>query len=326
MILVLTTQAGDYSHINIVDWLSYLKADFLIVTGESLINGESNFVVKNNEIYIDGLNLTEKVSCVFYRRWVAGELLELTEDPFLNKQLNRNIVSELYEIRNYLYDNLREAVWIPEVGSVTVNKLSVLNQANEIGLNVPDYLITNSKDELKEFYYKNNGKIITKAIGNFTKVHTKNNYSINPIYTKEIDSYIIDSISEKFSPSFFQETIEKKYEYRILYFNKKCYPVLILSQENKLTQIDSRLHDEAFEARLAPVDIDQVLEDKIIELMELLDLNIGCLDFLYSMENKYYFLEVNPVGQFGGYSARCLLDFEKEIVKELVRIDEAKKC
>lgn len=325
MILILTTQAGDYSHIKIVDWLNHLNADYLIITGESLINGQSKFNIQNNEIFINDVNLTKNVSCVFYRRWVAGELLEITNDTLLNRQLNHNIVSELYEIRNYLYDNLKEAFWIPEANSVIVNKLSVLTQASKIGLDVPDYIVTNSKKILKEFYYKNNKKIITKAIGNFTKAHAKNNFIINPIYTKEVNDLMIDSVSESFPPSLFQKAIDKKYEFRILYFNKKCFPTLILSQENKLTEIDSRLHDEDFQARLAPVNIEQSLENKIIELMEALNLNIGCLDFLYSTDNKYYFLEVNPVGQFGGYSERSLLNFEKEIVKELIRIDETRK-
>lgn len=39
MILILTTEAGDYSHKNIVDWLKYYGADYLILTGESIYRG-----------------------------------------------------------------------------------------------------------------------------------------------------------------------------------------------------------------------------------------------------------------------------------------------
>ena len=37
MILVLTTQAGDYSHLKLVDWLNFSNADFLVITGESVL-------------------------------------------------------------------------------------------------------------------------------------------------------------------------------------------------------------------------------------------------------------------------------------------------
>src|SRR5690606_17083390 len=204
------------------------------------------------------------------------------------------------EIRTFLWNNLKNAIWIPEVGPVSVNKLSNLDLAKSIGFNVPDYMVTNSKDDLNRFFLKNEGKIITKAIGNFQNAQTMDGFLVNSIYTKQVDTTLIKLLPEKFALSFFQKLIEKKHEYRILYFNKKCYSALILSQEQELTKIDSRLQDEDAEARLVPVDISEKLSHTIIQFMEKLNLNTGCLDFLHGLDDKYYFLEVNPVGQIGG--------------------------
>lgn len=325
MILVLTTQAGDYSHIRIIDWLNYLKANYLTITGESLLLGQEKLALKNGQVFYNDTNLFKDVTCVFYRRWITGSQVQITDDTRLNKSLNRNMVSEMYEIRNFLYKNLKNVIWVPDADSVNVNKLYNLEQAKRFGLNVPNYIITNSKEELIRFYNENDGKIITKAIGNFQKGYTEDGLLVNPIYTKIVDSSIIDFLPERFILSFFQKFIQKQYEYRILYFNKRCYSTMILSQENDLTKVDSRLNNDTIEARLVPIDISVELENKIIQFMCSLNLNIGCLDFLHSLDNQYYFLEVNPVGQFGGYSERCLLDFEKDIVKELVRIDNEHK-
>jgi len=47
-----------------------------------------------------------------------------------------------------------------------------------------------------------------------------------------------------------------------------------------------------------------------------LDLNCGSLDFIKSGD-KYYFLEVNAIGQFLGLSFICNYSLEKEIATYL---------
>lgn len=70
MILLLTSESGDLSHIEIVNWLEYFRADYMIITGESFLRGDVNFVYKDDIIICNGRNLTKEVSVVFYRRWL----------------------------------------------------------------------------------------------------------------------------------------------------------------------------------------------------------------------------------------------------------------
>lgn len=322
MILVLTTQAGDFSHLKFIDWLNYLGASYLIITGESILKGEKIFSIIDNNVYYDKVNLTKEVSCVFYRRWFTSSDVQISTDEYLNDSINRNLTSEMYEIRNFLFSNLKRAVWIPGADTINVNKLSVLAEAGKCKLNVPEYIVTNSKTDLLGFYNKYDGKIITKAIGNFQKSYTRKGEIINPIYTKNIDENLIRNLSNTFFPSIFQEMIVKKHEYRIIYFNEKCYATAILSQENSLTILDSRINNNAVESKIVAVKLDADIEFKITHLMKNLNLPIGSIDLLHSIDDKYYFLEVNPVGQIGGYSERCLLNFEKDVIEELIRIDK----
>lgn len=322
MILVLTSQAGDFSHLKFIDWLNYFDASYIIITGESILKGEKSFSIISDNIYYNDINLTKEVSCVFYRRWFTSLDMQISTDEYLNDSINRNLTSEMYEIRNYLFSNLKNAVWIPGADTINVNKLSVLAEAVKCKLNVPEFIVTNSKTDLLKFYEKFEGKIITKAIGNFQKSYTKTGEIINPIYTKNIDEHLIRNLSDTFFPSIFQEMIVKKHEYRIIYFNEKCYATAILSQENNLTILDSRINNDSVESKIVAVKLDADIELKIANLMKNLNLPIGSIDLLHSIDNKYYFLEVNPVGQIGGYSERCLLNFEKDVVEELIRIDK----
>jgi glutathione synthase/RimK-type ligase-like ATP-grasp enzyme len=58
------------------------------------------------------------------------------------------------------------------------------------------------------------------------------------------------------------------------------------------------------------------VEQKISILMNKLDLNCGSLDFIKS-GNNFYFLEINPIGQFLGLSYKTNSNLEKKIAEYL---------
>lgn len=58
MILVLTTEEGDFSHVKIIDWLIHFGADYKIMSGESILKGEADFTVIDGSIMYDGINIT----------------------------------------------------------------------------------------------------------------------------------------------------------------------------------------------------------------------------------------------------------------------------
>lgn len=323
MILVLTSEAGDFSHLKFIDWLEYYQADYQILSGESIFRGETKLSLKNDELFINDRNYTKEVNVVFNRRWLTtSELPEITNDKDLNIGIIKTLSTELYELRNYLAINLKNAVWIPKINNLQVNKITILKKANQIGLKTPKYIITNNKNQLIKFF-NSNERIITKAIGNFPKNYTSNNFLVNPIYTKLLTKALINNLPSSFFVSIFQEYITKKKEYRVLYFNTKCYTVEILSQENNFSIIDSRAKEkEEDEIRLQRANLPRSYEKKIVEFMKSIELNIGCIDVLESSSGELFFLEVNPVGQISGYSLRGNLNFEKEIVEQMIVLDE----
>ncbi|WP_064966005.1 hypothetical protein [Tenacibaculum ovolyticum] len=322
MILVLTTEAGDFSHTKFIDWLKYYKADFEILTGESIYRGDNKITVKEGEVFLNGRNYTNDVNVVFNRRWLTvDELPEISNDKILNHDIKRTLSSELYQLRGYLESNLTNAIWIPKIYNLNVNKVVILDKAKKNGLKVPNYIVTNNKFELITFFKKYDS-IITKAIGNFPKNYSEDNLLINPIYTKIVTEELIDNLPSSFFLSIFQEYIPKVKEYRVMYFEGDCYTVEILSQENNFSKIDSRdKENEQSEVRLQKKNLPKHFEDKITKLMKSIQLNIGSIDVLETKEGELYFLEVNPVGQISGYSYRANLNFEKKIVEKMIILD-----
>lgn len=322
MILLLTSESGDLSHIEIVNWLEYFRADYMIITGESFLRGDVNFVYKDDVIICNGRNLTKEVSVVFYRRWLYPSNVVLTKDSLLNKTLLRNLYNETLEVCDFLSSHLKNAIWIPSYQSVCVNKLAVLNYANKVGLLIPKTIVTTSKKELLSFVKKCKNGCITKAIGNYTNIKSDKGLWAKPIYTKEVDTdFITNKCPSQFSISLFQENIPKCLELRIFYFMGVFYTVSIISQNSSLTSTDSRISKEDDFSTIAPYNLDSRICDKLRNLFSLLKLNTGSVDMVLTPENKYVFLEINPVGQFGGYSRRAGLNIEKEIVKKLIKFD-----
>lgn len=323
MILVLTTEAGDFSHLRFVDWLNYYNADYFILTGESIFTGRNKLTLIDNQLFINDINLTKEVNVVFNRRWLTTiELPKISEDKILNNDIKINLSREINELLDFLNINLSNALWIPNLKSTMVNKLAVLETAKNIGIDIPYYLVTNQKYKLLDFLQKHK-QVITKAISNFKKLSTSDNILINPIYTKIVTSDLAERLPDTFFMSMFQQYIPKEKEYRVLFFNDQFYTAELLTQENDFSTIDSRKVDKKdSDIRIIKSDLPNEVKTKLDLLMHKLNLNIGCID-LIKYQNRYYFLEVNPVGQIEGYSTRANLNFEKQVVEFMIEYDKA---
>jgi glutathione synthase/RimK-type ligase-like ATP-grasp enzyme len=93
--------------------------------------------------------------------------------------------------------------------------------------------------------------------------------------------------------------------------------VAILSQVADQTEVDWRkggridLHHEA-------IDLPQNIIDSCIELMSKLNLRFGAIDLVCDLNGDYWFLEINPNGQWAWIENQTKLPIASAIVDELV--------
>lgn len=59
--------------------------------------------------------------------------------------------------------------------------------------------------------------------------------------------------------------------------------------------------------------------------MNNLKLKNGSIDIIRGVDNNYYFLEVNPVGQFGMVSNPCNYNIEEKFALKLIELQNEKK-
>lgn len=312
MILILS-RTDDYDTNLVIEWLRFYKIPFFRLNDEELMNGLTKLKYFNNEIYLSNdleIKLNE-IKVVWFRKF--GFLTDFENDLGRNSDIMNYVTNEFKSLSTYLIDLLRDKKWLFN-RKLVVSKLEMLDKANKAKLNCPNTLICTSKSDLNIFFLKNNKSLITKSIGDAKYIKHENNCF-------NFQTHIITDIRKfksKFSPSFFQEYVEKEIEIRTFYLDGKCYSMAIFSQNNEKTKLDFRNYDLQNPNRFVPYKLPDLLEEQIDEFMKSINLNTGSLDIIKSSKNgKFYFLEVNPSGQFGMTGNPCNYNLHQKVANYL---------
>jgi ATP-GRASP peptide maturase of grasp-with-spasm system len=326
--IFILAQDGDRSVNDVMFWLNAIGKyevrrinddDDITFMELSVVDGKSSFSICT----ASGINVdSDEIHAYWYRR---GELkynhLKLESEPNNNlyDALNNYYRTEWGHTAQYLHFLLKtmETNIIGSYDDADTNKLICLEAAKRLGFNVPKSIISNNLKNIKRFI-ESNKRTITKGIwgpGYFAQDSTGyESFSIpTTLYTIE-DLEIVTG--GDFQPTHFQEYIEKKFEVRSFYLDKVIYSMAIFSQNNEKTAIDFRNYDDERPNRIVKFKLPVEIEDKTISLMEHLGYSTGSLDFIFDGQ-EYYFLEVNPVGQFGWLSRYCNYYLEREIARQL---------
>lgn len=121
------------------------------------------------------------------------------------------------------------------------------------------------------------------------------------------------NVFNKFYPSLIQKYIDKLFEVRSFVLNDRIFSMAIFSQ--KQTDANHDYRKGYSNVRTCSIKLPKEIEIKIIKLLNELKLRSGSIDLIYSKSKEFYFLEVNPSGQFNFLSEACNYNIENEIVK-----------
>ncbi len=99
-------------------------------------------------------------------------------------------------------------------------------------------------------------------------------------------------------PMFFQEYVEKAAEYRVTVVGGEVYACRIESQRaGGKTAVDWRNYNVAATPHYA-ADLGDAMTGKLIRLVRMLGLTFGAVDLVEDPDGEFWFLEVNPQGQW----------------------------
>jgi|GEM_PF-3764545 len=198
-----------------------------------------------------------------------------------------------------------------------INKIQMLESAKKAGMQIPKTIVTTQKKDVANFI-GHHPKIISKSLDlNFIFHDNKRSKLVHGL-TCEISVEDIQSFPDNFPLTLFQENIVKVLELRIFFVGSDNYTSAIFSQRSKYTEQDYRNYDDDFPNRVTPFILPLDFNQKINEFKRLTGLKTGSIDVIVNSLNEYYFLEVNPQGQFMANSEYCNYYLDKKTANFII--------
>jgi ATP-GRASP peptide maturase of grasp-with-spasm system len=331
MLVLLSKSEFDSTTEDIIDWLLLLEEDFVRINGEQfmdVINFNRSETRNRSVISLeyDGrtINTSQIKKKIWLRRRYSAAMFDNIRGALNTVSVDHRTYSNLLkhtmeEYRAY-YDLFEEYLathfeLVPN--KLQVNKIDMLASARKAGLLIPETLVGNSREQIKEFQQRVNKDIILKPLTDVA--HFYADEFIYKMFTAKLSKKDISALDDKFFPVFVQEYIEKEFELRIFYLDGECYSMAIFSQLSNSTSIDFRDFDFRDPVRFVPYKLDSNNYKKIKRFMKMVNLKMGSIDMIKDKTGNFYFLEVNPSGQFGFESLSCNYGLEKKIAEYLIK-------
>lgn len=180
--------------------------------------------------------------------------------------------------------NAFDGEWVNGISETETasNKLIQMKVAKECGFHLPKTIVTQNKTDLLNFIDGLNRSIIIKPMRG-TRKATLRAIKINRNDLK-------DDLDVTMCPTMYQEFIEGTRHFRVHCFGNEITTVLIETEE-----VDWRsLRNCRFSIYKLPCDV----ENKIFNFVKKMNLKMGIIDLKQSVDGEYFWLEINPQGQF----------------------------
>lgn len=232
----------------------------------------------------------------------------------LDQEYEKIFLNEYAHLRYNLFTQLQHLPWINPYENekkVDGNKMFQLKVAKRNHLTIPPTVFTNDEEKVKAFFEEHcSGKAIAKLHGVIRKTMSGENL----ISTMVIEQETLENLSGMiYCPMIFQPYINKEYELRIMYVDGEFYTGKINNSENADWRVSHK--DYFWTAYELPADI----RTNLTSMMKEMGLYMGAIDMIRGKDGKYYFLEVNPQGEWGMLQKELGFPIAERIADNLIK-------
>lgn len=291
---------------------SFTLDDFLFKKTNFHFDG-ADFIINGNINFKDCISVFTRNLSLDFKEKLENSLNSRNENQF-NFQQNFDVLKGFLSSAAAFYN-------IPIINqnsnlNISDNKLYHKFAADNAGMLMPPFIVSNDKNKILEFAKKYK-KLIIKPILNKAFVSQKDGDLISSIgveselfYEKEI---IENQASLDKIPLIYQQYIEKGYEIRVTLIGSHIIACKIDNQKsgNEISSIDWKrdlMNIDHFLYQL-PLEIEQ----KLLKIMKYLKLTFGTIDLIKSPGGRYYFLEANSNGQWGWVEDKIGVNISEKI-------------
>lgn len=186
------------------------------------------------------------------------------------------------------------ALWCNHPGKVadSAYKPVQLARAAQVGLTVPDTLITNEPDSVQKFAI--GGSMVTKLVGGMAigEGGVRKN-----VYTHQVTEHdLVDLRGLEHTTHLFQRWVPKHRDCRVIVVGEQVTAAAITAR-SAAAYVDYRTDyaSLSYELVVPPEPVAQGIR----RLMDGFGLVYGALDFVITPADEWVLLEINPTGQYG---------------------------
>lgn len=314
MTSILTISTEDDPHVEMVQ--SHLSSPIWVFDASKFpydTNITYIFVSGNLTINSDSRDLSS-VSSVWFRKPVY---LAAAQFPVEEEYQQYSLDAYLSTVKA-MYDLMGDKFWMSGFRQIMKanNKVYQLELAHSVGFLVPNTIVTSKPEDAIEFR-KKEGHIITKSLA-FSPIEVDGETLAFYAVRIEPDDEI-DFSGLPLAPAIFQREVQDKVDIRITIVGDKLFPCRIVPKEGLIQELDWRQGILTEDIAYEPCTIPDEIAEKCLKFLRILGLTFGVIEFAIDKNGDYWFLEINPNGQWAFIEMETGLGISKEIAKVLER-------
>jgi glutathione synthase/RimK-type ligase-like ATP-grasp enzyme len=293
---ILVISRHDDAHIPVVQ--HHLPEPMIIIDPLAVIAGKTltySFNGTTNTVFYNRQALPP-IKSVWYRKPTA--LYELNVPvPVSTKAYSEDALRKHCEL---LRDHLPQATWIsPYYAIKAANSKSLgLRVAAGLGLQIPDTIFTSDSRAALDFI-KGHATTVVKPLSSRSPDVKALGEAM--FFARKVDAKTVPDLSGlHLAPTIFQAAIDTAYDIRVCVVDDQVFASKITNHSLPDSEVrDWRLgHFTGTIGFEAYPSLPQELRDKCVALVKKLGLLFGAIDLVRDKSGSYWFLEINPNGQW----------------------------
>jgi glutathione synthase/RimK-type ligase-like ATP-grasp enzyme len=260
-----------------------LVVDRVMVVYEA---GQSYFSVDGNTIR------PEKVIGLWYRR-----PRPIAIDEIVDSARARHVQAEWAEALEGMLAQIPFKRWInhPTANANSSHKIEQLMRARQLGLFVPDTMVTQSDSALRRFWTAHAGRVICKPLASG---YLESDRPL-VIYTSLVaEDHVAAASLLARCPTMFQELIDKELDVRVCVVDETVLAVGLRCLDHKRKQRLDIRRDNMRGVVHGQIDLPCDIQFKVRTLVKSYGLRYGAIDMAIDRAGRWIFFELNPNGQW----------------------------
>lgn len=161
---------------------------------------------------------------------------------------------------------------------------------------VPRTLITSDKVAARSFLGARPEEFVIKSV---TQPVIETEIGFDALFTTKVGPAILDHLDElQNSPCIFQEFVRRTGDVRLTLVGRKIFAVFLDSSDGGAAVEADHRNLFYTEMKYSPIDVPEFIASACVDMCRHFDLSYGAFDFAVDTAGRWWFLELNPFGQW----------------------------